>query len=97
MLWSEKYRDDFAQARAKGREDGYALGHEEGLTKGRKEGLAEGREEGLAEGREAISRLADRLDATGRGTELIPALRDPARTARLMRELGLAGDAHPAS
>lgn len=83
MLWSEKYRDDFAGARAKGREEGRAVGLEEGR--------AAGREEGRVAARESIARLADRLEAVGRSGELVPALRNPERLAQLMDEFDIAG------
>lgn len=87
MLWSEKYRDDFADANAKGREDGYALGLKDGMVAGREEGLAEGR----ADGQRTVSLLADRLEAAGRIGELVPALRDPQRLAALMSEFAIEG------
>lgn len=98
MLWSEKYRDDFAGARAKGREEGRAVGLEEGRVAGREEGRtlgleegrAAGREEGRDAARESIARLADRLEAVGRSGELVPALRNPERLAQLMDEFDIA-------
>lgn len=106
VIWSEMYRDDFAYARAKGREDGLEAGRREGLAEGREAGLAEGREAGLAEGREAglaegreaglaegatkqldaMAELARRLEAEGRGAELVAALQDKTVLDRLMHE-----------
>lgn len=84
MLWSEKYRDDFAYARAKGREDGYALGHQEGLAAGREEGREEGRAAGREEGR-----TAGREEGLAAGREEgLAAGREEGRTAG--REEGLA-------
>lgn len=73
MLWSQKNRDDLSDAR----------------MEGRAEGLEEGRAEGATAQLDALSQLAERLEAQGRGNEALRALRDPALRKRLMREFGI--------
>ncbi len=89
MLWSQKYRDDFARARMEGRD----LGLEEGREEGRKKGLEEGRQEGREEGRQQavsdLSLLAQKLDDSGRSSELSQAIRDPERLDALLGEFGI--------
>lgn len=77
MLWSEKYRNDFAQATAEGRETGYAEGHKEG------------HEQGVESNRRATAKLARKLQAAGREGELISALQDSNKLDALMEEFGI--------
>lgn len=73
VLWSEKYRNDYARATREGRE----------------EGREEGRVEGARRERESLSQLAECLEAAGRSDELLPALRDSSRLDQLMKEFGI--------
>ncbi|SDC32936.1 hypothetical protein [Parafannyhessea umbonata] len=77
MLWSEKYRNEFADA------------FDEGKAKGKAEGKAEGIAEGRAEGFSRAATLMSRLMADGRERELEEATRDPGRMERLLEEYGL--------
>lgn len=98
VLWSEKYRDEFVDARRKGHEDGYSEGHDEGYSEGHEQGRAEGREQGRAEGRELgrqeeldrLSQLAKQLDVQGRGAELLGAMQDEGLLKKLLKEFDLA-------
>lgn len=81
MLWSEKYRNEFADAFDEGRAEGKA----EGIAEGRTEGRAEGKEEGFSRAVE----LMHRLMADGRERELEEAIQDPERMKRLLEEYEL--------
>lgn len=76
MLWSEKYRNEFADAR------------DEGEAEGRAEGRAEGNKEGFSR----AMALTSRLMADGRERELEEAMRDPEMMRRLLEEYGLSND-----
>ena len=84
MLWSEKYRNEFADARDEGRA--------EGMAAGRAEGIAEGKAEGNEEGFSRAMALTSRLMADGRERELEEAMRDPEMMRRLLEEYGLSND-----
>lgn len=87
MLWSEKYRDDFADASAKGREDGYALGLKDGMAAGRKDGMATGREEGLVAGRkEGMATGRKEGLEEGRAAGLAEGRADGQRTVSLLAD-----------
>ncbi|WP_195839277.1 Rpn family recombination-promoting nuclease/putative transposase [Parafannyhessea umbonata] len=81
MLWSEKYRNEFADAF----DEGEAKGKAEGRAEGKVEGRAEGKEEGFSRAVE----LMHRLMVDGRERELEEAMRDPERMKRLLEEYGL--------
>lgn len=78
MLWSEKYRDEIADAMDEGRASG--------LAEGRASGLAEGEAIGARRRDEQLSRLARALEGAGRTGELAGALGDEARLDALLRE-----------
>lgn len=81
MLWSEKYRNEIADAMRAGREEAFKKSYEEGFA----EGLAKGAREYDAQ----LARLAQELEARGRSSELIPALEDKEKHARLLDEFGI--------
>jgi hypothetical protein len=97
MLWSEKYREDVAEARkegeARGEARGIAKGEARGIAKGEARGIAKGEARGIAKGEaKAIRRfelLGARLGAAGRGDEIQKALRDPNYREELFREFGI--------
>ena len=70
MLWSEKYRDEIADA----------------MDEGRASGLAEGEAIGARRRDEQLARLARALEGAGRAGELAGALGDEARLGALLRE-----------
>ena len=70
MLWSEKYRDEIADA----------------MDEGRASGLAEGEAIGARRRDEQLARLARALEGAGRAGELADALGDEARLGALLRE-----------
>lgn len=78
MLWSEKYRDEIADAMDEGRASG--------LAEGRASGLAEGEAIGARRRDEQLARLARALEGAGRAGELAGALGDEARLGALLRE-----------
>lgn len=73
MLWSEKYRDEIADA----------------MDEGRASGLAEGEAIGARRRDEQLARLARALDGAGRAGELAGALGDETRLGALLREFHL--------
>ncbi|SDR78250.1 hypothetical protein [Parafannyhessea umbonata] len=81
MLWSEKYRNELADAYNKGYEEGYAEGYAEGYV----EGYAKEYDKGYARGIE----LAYRLASDGRGNELFEAEDNPEKLRSLLEEYGL--------
>ncbi len=85
MLWSEKYRNEIADAMRAGREEAFKKSYEEGFAEGFAEGLAKGAREYDAQ----LARLAQELEARGRSSELIPALEDTEKHARLLDEFGI--------
>lgn len=70
MLWSEKYRDEIADA----------------MDEGRASGLAEGEAIGARRRDEQLARLARALEGAGRAGELADALGDEAKLGALLRE-----------
>ena len=70
LLWSEKYRDEIADA----------------MDEGRASGLAEGEAIGARRRDEQLARLARALEGAGRAGELAGALGDEARLGALLRE-----------
>lgn len=89
MLWSEKYRDDFARARWEGMSQGLEEGRERGLQEGCERGLEQGLEQGRQQTVADLAALAGRLDEAGRSAELGQAVRDPKRLELLLREFGI--------
>ena len=73
MLWSEKYRDEIADA----------------MDEGRASGLAEGEAIGARRRDEQLAWLARALDGAGRVGELAGALGDETRLGALLREFHL--------
>lgn len=73
MLWSEKYRDEIADA----------------MDEGRASRLAEGEAIGARRRDEQLARLARALDGAGRAGELAGALGDETRLGALLREFHL--------
>ena len=70
MLWSEKYRDEIADA----------------MDEGRASGLAEGEAIGARRRDEQLATLARALEGAGRAGELADALGDEAKLGALLRE-----------
>lgn len=93
MLWEIKYQWDLADAKREAAAEVAAAATAEGLAQGIAQGLTEGLNQGRAEGRsqqiDELSQLADALEARGRSSELLRALRDPAFREQLMTEFGI--------
>ncbi len=81
MLWSEKYREDVAEAR----KEGEARGEARGIAKGEARGIAKGEAKAIRR----FELLGARLGAAGRGDEIQKALRDPNYREELFREFGI--------